>query len=172
MSRSLKYMWCLDIQGRDIGVSWHRQSIPGPAVMGFRNTEVKPVLTSTEDLLLSYAPMAFTLSLRGQVEAEGITYVGMLPETIRNPFTNVDVGPYTCLFRLVRPPGEQVGWVDHLFMYDRVSGEATLAQPLPYPDEVTSACMLNPTTMLVIQRDRALVVELDPELFERFTDAD
>ncbi|GCA64516.1 hypothetical protein KIPB_014521, partial [Kipferlia bialata] len=33
-------------------------------------------------------------------------------------------------------------------------------------------CMLNPTTMLVVQEERTLVVELDPELFYIYADVD
>ncbi|GCA62613.1 hypothetical protein KIPB_004636 [Kipferlia bialata] len=88
-----------------------------------------------------------------------------------NPSAEVDIGPYICLFRRERPSAASP-LVAKVYMYDRVSGEAALSVPLPFSDIVTSASMLNPTTMLVVQGQRVLVVALDPALFQRFSDAD
>ncbi|GCA64824.1 hypothetical protein KIPB_015475 [Kipferlia bialata] len=86
----------------------------------------------------------------------------------------VNAGPFICLFGSHPEDTLEDGdVVTHcVYMYDRVSGDATLCEPLPFPDMVLSACMLNPTTMIVLQEERTLVVELDPELFNIYTDVD
>ncbi|GCA63205.1 hypothetical protein KIPB_008514 [Kipferlia bialata] len=86
------------------------------------------------------------------------------------PTAEVDIGPYVCLFRM---ESRGQGWESNVYMYDIVSGEAARCVSLPYPQSVVCACMLNPTTMLVLlEEGRMLAVTLDPSLFQRFSDAD
>ncbi|GCA63436.1 hypothetical protein KIPB_009936 [Kipferlia bialata] len=82
------------------------------------------------------------------------------------------MGPYTCFFRIVRTHSDPGQYDNRVYLYDRVSGDATLCEPLPYPDMVLCACMLNPTTMIVVQEERQLLVKLAPEMFNVYTDVD
>ncbi|GCA63270.1 hypothetical protein KIPB_008937 [Kipferlia bialata] len=102
-----------------------------------------------------------TISLSGHIEWGDVLFMRNGKRRRGHVLCALDIGPYICLFR-----------TDGVYMYDRVSEGVTLYEALPYPDQVLSASMLNPTTMLVVQRERMLVVELDPSLFQRFSDAD
>ncbi|GCA63591.1 hypothetical protein KIPB_010802 [Kipferlia bialata] len=95
-----------------------------------------------------------------------------LDMSVVRPTAEVDIGPYICLFRMELRRHTTQGWEYNVYMYDRVSGEAAMCVSLPYPKSVVCACMLNPTTMLVLlEGGQMLVVELDPCLFQRFSDA-
>ncbi|GCA63633.1 hypothetical protein KIPB_011025 [Kipferlia bialata] len=172
-------MWCLDIQSRDPNETWRRQSIPFDAMWGFRNLTpaAAPVMVSSvgDSLMSLYSKQAYHLSFTGQIRQEAITYVGKVPPHISTTTIQVDIGLYICMFkteRYTRPTDEANQWRHLVFMYDRVSGDAILCESLPFPEEVTCACMPNPTTMIVVQEERLLLVELDPELFNTYTDVD
>ncbi|GIQ86627.1 hypothetical protein KIPB_008513 [Kipferlia bialata] len=105
-------------------------------------------------------------------QGEQVIVSNSLADLRVRPTAEVDIGPYVCLFRRETRRHTTEGWESNVYMYDRVSGEAAKCVSLPYPDRVDCACMLNPTTMLVVLRERTLVVELDPCLFQRFSDAD
>ncbi|GCA65070.1 hypothetical protein KIPB_016156 [Kipferlia bialata] len=123
-------------------------------------------------------PNSVSVSLAGKWARTQV----VLRDTVSGPhpsrYTSFQVavyaGPFICLFGShTEDTLEDGDAVTHcVYMYDRVSGDATLCVSLPHPDEVVSACMLNPTTMLVLQEERTLVLELDPELFNIYTDVD
>ncbi|GCA63820.1 hypothetical protein KIPB_012064 [Kipferlia bialata] len=97
----------------------------------------------------------------GPLSVSGITTLPSFTECWCH--TPVDLGVYTCIFN--NDPVSQ-----SIYMIDPVSGDTRLAEPLPFPGMIKGMWLLNPTTMLVVQTERTLVVELDPQLFNRFAD--
>ncbi|GIQ85793.1 hypothetical protein KIPB_007524 [Kipferlia bialata] len=169
-------MWCLDIQCSDSGVRWDRHTIPRRASRTFCNAGLRPaeMCNAGDCVMVSGARHTHSLSLAGERRVERVTYVGKAPQLrIISRTIEVDMDPCICFFfRYVKTNSDPDQYDNLVHMYDRVSGDATLCEPLPYPEEVTCACMLNPTTMIVVQEERLLLVELDPELFNIYTDVD
>ncbi|GIQ80351.1 hypothetical protein KIPB_001132 [Kipferlia bialata] len=182
-------IWCLDMHNVDIGETWRRVSMKqqwpteDPSVFGCK----KAICTvgnslgtffGSDPLDLSHLEsLARIVSLRGQTSlTDGVfTDKALVPgRSIHIGFeVAVNMGAYICLFGWETQDTAEADDVrTHcVYMFDQVSGDYTLHEPLTFPNEVLAACMLNPTTMLVLQEERTLVLELDPQLFERFTDA-
>ncbi|GCA63536.1 hypothetical protein KIPB_010509, partial [Kipferlia bialata] len=161
-------MWRLDLHGLDSTEPWSC----GPIESTFADIFCSVPLTAACKIRGSVSrfcgPQLLSVSLTGSTSITRGVFDDPLDSKVMNWDAAVSVGPFICLFG---SPEEDEG-THCVYMYDIVSGDSTQFMPLSFPDKVMSACMLNPTTMLVVQRERTLVVELDPQLFERFTDAD
>ncbi|GCA62779.1 hypothetical protein KIPB_005774 [Kipferlia bialata] len=127
--------------------------------------------TNSDTLTYLYTSVAQSISLSGTVTSDPVVYTDSdsVVVTERTLQSTVEVGSCICIFGT----GSRAGYSENtVYMYDVVSSDAVPYEPLPVPEPVYSACMLNPTTMLVVHSTSMSVIELDPGLFERFTDAD
>ncbi|GCA64065.1 hypothetical protein KIPB_013056 [Kipferlia bialata] len=168
-------MWCLTLHNIDNTDRWTNVSmkeVPGKQVFGYTTA----VCNIADSAVAFLGPMSVSVALNGH---EAIT-MGVLTDTriqltlSRNWNVAVNLGPFICLFGTITQEtlGEDEDGTRCVCMYDIVSGDFTLYEPLPFPGKVVSACMLNPTTMLLVQKERTLVLELDPELFNIYADVD
>ncbi|GCA62290.1 hypothetical protein KIPB_005631 [Kipferlia bialata] len=174
-------MWILDLSTQ----AWQRVALPHSL---FKNTRTDPAAHTRVVQVVSHGTrfFAFTSKYGVSVSVDGdvspVVKVGNydligLPRRLivsRGPHfgdsiteyvchTPVDLGVYICIFN--NEFGSQ-----SIYMVDTVSGDAVLAKPLPFPGRIEGMWLLNPTTMLVVQTERTLLVELDPQLFNRFAD--
>ncbi|GIQ91022.1 hypothetical protein KIPB_014061, partial [Kipferlia bialata] len=164
-------MWCLDLNSLDSTSPWRSVSIDPR----FADIILAPQLQATssmEDSVVKFCDnTTLSVSLNGRVSFTRGVFDDPLYSRVMDWDVAVGVGPFICLFgSVIHDTPEEGEGTQCVYMYDIVSRDSTQYMPLPFPDKVRCACMLNPTTMLVVQGERTLVVELDPELFERFTD--
>ncbi|GIQ90604.1 hypothetical protein KIPB_013457 [Kipferlia bialata] len=159
----LREMWCVDLYSLDSTVPWI--CVPIEATFADIFCSVRTGCNIRDSVARFFGQHYLSVSLTGSTSITRGVYDDPLSSKVMAWNVAVSVGPFMCLFGSPEEDGTVC-----VYMYDIVSGDFTQYMPLPFPDEVTSACMLNPTTMLVVHRERTLVVELDPELFERFTD--
>ncbi|GCA62711.1 hypothetical protein KIPB_005274 [Kipferlia bialata] len=155
--------------------TWHREPIPSDVAEELTDMTLRgrSLCLQIDSLLSVTADAALTLSPPGAVLTEEITYERTVYFHDRVLDCVLDIGPYLCLFETENSRDQAENTDEYtVYMYDKVSGEAVSYEPLPFSGMVLSACMLNPTTMLVLQVERTLVVELDPQLFNIYTDVD
>ncbi|GIQ84536.1 hypothetical protein KIPB_006046, partial [Kipferlia bialata] len=152
-------MWCLDLQHLDSTDPWRVVALKSRLAQELCSPKLRASSNMGDSISRFYGPHSISVSLSGTVALTPGVMIDdpTIPRRLNWDFA-VNVGPFTCLFGSVighTLEGEDEG-THCVYMYDRVSGDTTLYEPLPFPYQVISACMLNPTTMLVVQEERTL----------------
>ncbi|GCA64451.1 hypothetical protein KIPB_014300 [Kipferlia bialata] len=168
-SQDNAYMWVLDIETE----KWRRVELPRSVVPILQES----ALFSQKEDFLFYSPTCCgRLSLSGVATYDTSTCTTLREDTGWHTKSVVDIGPYICVFRSQRGADDE--YLVGVYIIDPISGDATPCDPLPIPGLVKSACMLNPTTVLVLLldmntiRDKLVMLDIDIHVFDRYTDAD
>ncbi|GIQ92505.1 hypothetical protein KIPB_016315, partial [Kipferlia bialata] len=154
-SHNNAYMWVLDLHAE----KWRRVDIPISLLPILQDSTLCP---QEEDVLFYQPCCRGRISLSGVVTCDSATSAVMNEDTRGYSCDVVDIGPYLCGFTWqTETSGVDIAGV-HII--DHISGDVTQCEPLPITGLVESACMLSPTTLLIVQldtNDRLVVLDID-----------
>ncbi|GIQ80738.1 hypothetical protein KIPB_001577 [Kipferlia bialata] len=161
-------MWVLDTEAEAEGEGWSRVSLPASHSQGLSRC----LYTYDTGSFLGFSwTDALRISLDGSVTREPVSYPNGDKWSVGKTVAMCEVGGGLCIFRAetIQPEGTRG---TRVYMYDIVTNEVTLCEDLPSDGVVVSVCMLNPTTMLVVQPGALSIVKLDPLLADRWNTID